>query len=69
MEKFWITEGYIVQKDLQDGVSIKQLVLQSYYRDVAFKGLYNDVGHQGRDKTLWLAKQIFLDWDGYWYQI
>ncbi len=30
---------------------------------MAFKGLHDDIGHQGRDKTLWLAKQRFF-WIG-----
>ena len=52
-------------KTIQDFVSIKQLDLPSHYRDVASKGVHNDVGHQGRDKTLLLAKQrFFLEWDG-----
>lgn len=29
-------------------------------RDFAFQGIHNDAGHQGRDKTLWLAKQRFF---------
>ena len=50
-------------KTIQDFVSIEQLDLPSNYRDVASKGVHNDVGHQGRDKTLWLAKQRFF-WNG-----
>ena len=32
------------------------MVLPSHYIDVAFKAVHNDVGHQGRDKSLWSAK-------------
>lgn len=34
-------------------------------RDFAFQGIHNDAGHQGRDKTLWYAKQRFcfgMEW-------
>ena len=48
-----LQKGILYRKTIQDGVSIKQLVLPSHYRDVAFKGVHNNVGHQGRDKTLW----------------
>ena len=58
-----LQKGILYRKTIQDGVSIKQLVLPSHYRDVAFKGVHNDVGHQGRDITLWLAKQRFF-WNG-----
>ena len=50
-------------KTIQDFVSIEQLDLPSHYREVASKGVHNDVGHQGRDKTLLLAKQRFF-WNG-----
>ena len=47
-------------KTIQDFVSIEQLDLPSNYRDVASKGVHNDVGHQGRDKTLLLSNRDFF---------
>ena len=51
-----LQKGILYRKTIQDGVSIRQLVLPSHYIDVAFTAVHNDVGHQGRDKTLWSAK-------------
>lgn len=40
-------------------------MLPLHYRDFAFQVIHNDAGHQGRNKTLWLAKQrFFLKWNG-----
>ncbi|XP_052218349.1 uncharacterized protein LOC127835972 [Dreissena polymorpha] len=46
-----------------DGQDVLQLVLLESYRDWAMKGLHDDVGHQGRDRTFWLVKQRFF-WPG-----
>ncbi len=42
---------------------VQQLVLPTIYRDVALSGLHDDVGHQGRDRTLYLVKRRFY-WPG-----
>ncbi len=38
-------------------------MLPSAFRGTALRGLHDDVGHQGRDKTTWLVKQRFF-WPG-----
>jgi hypothetical protein len=40
-----------------------QLVLPVDYRDVVLKGLHDDAGHQGKDRTLYLVKSRFY-WPG-----
>jgi hypothetical protein len=40
-----------------------QLVLPVDYREVVLKGLHDDAGHQGRDRTLYLVKSRFY-WPG-----
>jgi hypothetical protein len=40
-----------------------QLVLSVDYREVVLKGLHDDAGHQGRDRTLYLVKSRFY-WPG-----
>lgn len=47
----------------QDGEAVKQLILPVDYRDIAFKGIHSDIGHPGKDKSLWLAKRRFY-WPG-----
>ena len=39
--------------------SAKQLVLPTVYRELAFKCLYDDAGHQGRGRTLSFFKTRF----------
>ena len=46
-----LQKGILYRKTIQDGVWSYHTPLH-----VAFKAVHNDVGHQGRDKTLWSAK-------------
>ena len=46
-----------------EGEEVKQIVLPEKFRDIALKGVHDQVGHQGKEKTLWLAKQRFY-WPG-----
>ena len=46
-----------------DGQNISQLVVPQIYRDQALYGVHDDVGHQGKEKTVWLARQRFY-WPG-----
>lgn len=46
-----------------DGQQLKQLVLPDCYRKIAIRGIHNDAGHQGKEKSLWLARQRFY-WPG-----
>ena len=46
-----------------NGEKIHQLVLPEVYRDIALVGLHDDVGHQGRDRTMFLVKSRFY-WPG-----
>lgn len=57
---FEICKNVLFYYTLLDGRNIIQIVLPLQYRDFAFQGIHNDAGHQGRDKTLWLAKQRFF---------
>ena len=41
------------------GESVKQLDLPTVHRELAFKCLHDDAGHQGRDRTLLLFKTRF----------
>lgn len=56
---FEICKNVLLHHTLVDGKHIRQIVL------LAFQGIHDDACHQGRDKTLWLAKQrLLLGWNG-----
>lgn len=46
-----------------DGEVTQQLVLPHAFRHIALKGCHDDIGHQGRDRTMWLIRQRFY-WPG-----
>jgi hypothetical protein len=42
-----------------DGLPVSQLVIPESHRRIAIQGIHNDAGHQGKEKSLWLARQRF----------
>ena len=56
-------DGVLYRNAVIDGQKVKQLVLPESHRNEAFKGIHIDVGHPGKEKTLWLARQRFY-WPG-----
>jgi transposase InsO family protein len=46
-----------------DGLPVSQLVIPESHRRIAIQGIHNDAGHQGKEKSLWLARQRFY-WPG-----
>lgn len=55
----------VLHRSIQvDGMERLQLVLPKEYRKLALKGLHDDVGHMGRDKTLGLVRDRY-----YWPQM
>ena len=61
--KLSLKDGVLYRFCDLNGEKIQQLVLPEVYRDVAITGLHDDVGHQGRDRTLYLVKSRFY-WPG-----
>ena len=59
-----VKDDLLYRNSTLDGENIRQVVLPKTLRDLAFKGLHADVGHPGRDKSLWLMKQRFY-WPGF----
>ena len=52
-----------------NGHNFLQLVIPPAFREDVFEVLHDDLGHQGRDRTMPLIKQrVFLAWHGYLYQ-
>ena len=58
-----VEDDILYRYSLLDGQSVKQLVIPESYRNLALKGIHDNMGHQGVDKTLWLARQRFY-WPG-----
>lgn len=54
-----IQDGVLYRTTTQNGLACKQLVLPVSYRSLALKGVHEDVGHPGKEKTLLLARQRF----------
>ena len=51
-EKLKLRRGVLYRYVKMDGEDVHQIVLPRKYRQLALKGLHDDVGHQGRDRTL-----------------
>ena len=55
-EKLYFKNGILYRTGSLQSEKVQQLVLPDAYRGVALTGLHDDVGHQGRDRTLFLVK-------------
>ena len=55
--------GVLYRRVQQEGGIIEQLVLPECYRKEVLKGLHDDVGHPGRDRTINSVRNRFF-WPG-----
>ena len=62
-DKLVFRDGILYRKGILNGEITHQLIVPVDYREVALKGLHDDAGHQGRDRTLYLVKSRFY-WPG-----
>ena len=58
-KRFEIRKGVLYRKGVVDGENVYQLVLPVHFREKAMEYIHDEVGHQGRDRTLWLARHRF----------
>ena len=58
-----IEDGVLLRESVQQGQTVKQLVVPESLREDMFKAYHDDLGHQGRDRTLSLMKRR-LYWPG-----
>jgi len=58
-----LQDGVLFRSATIDGKTVSQLVLPPSFRETALKGLHDEVGHPGKDKSLWLARHRFY-WPG-----
>ena len=63
MEKCSLVDGVLYRNTTVDGQNTHQLVLPSHFKDKVLGHLHDDMGHQGRDRTLSLVCQRFY-WPG-----
>ena len=62
-EKYRLKSGILYRTFQVEDEEFHQLVLPESLRDIIFKSYHDDLGHQGRDRTLALIKQRFY-WPG-----
>jgi hypothetical protein len=62
-EHLRLNRGALYREVTADGQTTSQLVLPSSLRKEALRGIHDDVGHPGRDRTMALAKERFW-WPG-----
>lgn len=62
-KKLCFVDSVLYRNTVLDGQQTRQLVLPSKFKDVVLKHLHDDVGHQGRDRTLSLVRSRFF-WPG-----
>jgi transposase InsO family protein len=62
-EHLRLKRGALYREVTTDGQTTSQLVLPSSLRKEALRGIHDDVGHPGRDRTMALAKERFW-WPG-----
>ena len=58
-KRFELRKGVLYRKGEVDGENVYQLVLPVHFREKAMEYIHDEVGHQGRDRTLWLARHRF----------
>ncbi len=58
-----LKDGILFRIATIDNQSVSQLVLPLSHREYALQGLHDDVGHPGKEKSLWLARNRFY-WPG-----
>ena len=56
-DKLCLSDGILRRKTIINGQDVLQLVLPQKLRYDVFQALHDDLGHQGRDRTLSLVKQ------------
>ena len=62
-KKFSLVDGVLYRNTTVDGQNTRQLVLPSHFIDKVLGHLHDDMGHQGRYRTLSLVRQRFY-WPG-----
>ena len=60
---FLSRDGVLYRKTIINEQEFQQLVIPIDFRDVVFRALHDDLGHQGKDRTISLIKQRFF-WPG-----
>jgi len=62
-DRFHLKDNILYRHGTVTGQPVDQLVLPDTYHELVFIGLHDDAGHQGRERTLALAKSRFY-WPG-----
>ena len=62
-KKLLLVDGNLYRNTTVYGQSTRQLVLPAHFRDKVLEHVHDDMGHQGRDRTMSLVIQRFY-WPG-----
>jgi len=62
-KKLYLRANILYRSAVLDGRPVEQLVIPEPFRSRAMSGVHEQAGHQGKEKTLWLARQRFY-WPG-----
>ena len=57
--RLFIENGILYRTATQDGNEIKQLIVPECHKKTTLKGIHDEAGYQGKEKSLWLARQRF----------
>ena len=58
-KKLSLTDGILYRNTVLNNVQTRQLVLPLHFQTIVLKHLHDDMGHQGRDRTLSLVRSRF----------
>ena len=59
-DQYYLRDGVLHKKTVINGELCSRLVLPESLRDLVFKAYHDDLGHQGRDRTISLISQRFF---------
>ena len=57
--RLYLEDGILHRTASLDGQPVSQIVLPESHKNIAFQGIHSEVGHPGKEKSVWLARQRF----------
>ena len=61
--RLYLADGILFRTASLDGQPVRQIVIPETHKNIAFQGIHSEVGHPGKEKSVWLARQRFY-WPG-----
>ena len=57
--RLYLEDGILFRTASLDGQPVRQLVIPESHKTITFQGIHSEVGHPGKEKSVWLARQRF----------